>query len=132
MNNEAKQAILDRWAAWESKASEMGYEMWSQFWTADGWLLRAGMNQRGADLHNLAREFFGPALQDYSIHVDSFEIYVHGDVAYQIGQYDESWEMQGEARVEDRNYFFAMWKKEDGTWKLHRAVGGAREGPELT
>jgi len=87
------------------------------------------MNQRGADLHNLAQEFFGSGVEGYSLRMESYEIFVHGEVAYQIGEYDEGWQMPGEERMEDRNYLFVRWKKEDGTWKIHRVVGGAREAP---
>ena len=130
MDDEAKQAIADRWAAWENTASEMDYNSWSTFWTSDGWLLRAGINMRGSELHALAKEFFGSGPQGYSLDVESFEVFVHGDVAYQIGQYDEGSQMPGEERTEDKNYFFARWKKEDGTWKLDRAVAGPRAAPE--
>jgi ketosteroid isomerase-like protein len=127
--NEVEQAIAEQWDTWERTASEMDYDSWLPYWTSDPWLLRAGMNLRGSDLHAVAKDFFRSGVKDYSLHVDSFEIFVHGDVAYQIGQYDESYQMPGEERTEDRNYFFAKWKKEDGTWKIDRIVAGAREAP---
>ena len=127
---EAAQAINDRWDAYEAMVTEMDRETWLTYWTSDGWILEPGMNFRGEEIQQLGVDFFDGGGQVFSLDLDSHEVFVHGDVAYQIGQYDESFQFPGEEPAEVQNYFFARWMKVDGTWKLHRFLAGPREAPE--
>lgn len=126
---QVKQAIMDRWDAYMATATEMDKEMWMSYWTSDAWLLEPGMNIRGSDFSGFADDFFGAGGQVFSLDLESHEVFVHGDAAYQIGQYDEAFQFPGEERMEAHNYFFARWVNVDGTWRIDRFLSGPREAP---
>ena len=127
---EAKQAIADRWAAFENALMSRDAEEYRSFWTQDARILEPGMDMRGSDLHDFFREFWGSGGEVFTFSLESYEIFVHGDVAYQIGQYDESFQFPGEEPAEAHNYFFMRWEKQaDGVWQIDRLVAGPREAP---
>jgi ketosteroid isomerase-like protein len=127
---EAQQAINDRWDAYEAMVTEMDLDTWLSYWTADARLLEPGMNMSGSEIPAFGEEFFGSGGQVFSLDLESHEIFVHGDVAYQIGQYDEAFQLPGEERAEVQNYFFARWEKQsDGTWRIDRFLAGPRDAP---
>ena len=113
---EAKRAIMDRWNAYMTRVAEMDKETWMSYWTQDAWLLEPGMNLKGSDISDFADALSDGGGQMFSLDLTSHEIFVHGNVAYQIGQYDEAFQFPGEERMEVQNYFFARWVNDDGTW----------------
>ena len=127
--SEVKQAIMDRWDAYMANAADMDLDTWLSYWTTDVRLLEPGMDMTGDELPAWGEEFFASGGQVFSLDLESFEIFVHGDVAYQIGQYDEVFQLPNEDRSEAHNYFFARWENEGGTWKISRFLAGPRDAP---
>ncbi len=129
MDGSAEQAIRDRWDAYVRITLAKDVEGWASFWTPDARMLEPGMDLSGDDVLAFAKEFFESGGEVFSLDVESFEIFVHGDVAYQIGQYDEIFQAAGEDRMNVKNYFFARWEKQpDDVWKMSRFMAGPREG----
>ncbi len=127
---EVEQAIADRWAAFESVILSKDVDEYMSYWTQDARILEPGMDLAGSDLHDFFREFWGSGGEVFSFGLESYEIFVHGDVAYQIGQYDESFQFPGEEPAEAHNYFFTRWERgADGVWQIDRLVAGPREAP---
>ena len=89
---EVEQAIADRWAAFENAVMSRDVEEYLPFWTQDARILEPGMNMGGSELQDFFTEFWGSGGEVFSFDLESYEIFVHGDVAYQIGQYDESFQ----------------------------------------
>lgn len=127
---EAQQAIMDRWDAYEAMATEMDLDTWLSYWTEDAWILEPGMDMRGSEIPSFGSDFFELGGQVFSLDLESFDIWVHGDVAYQLGQYDEAFQFPGEDRMEVHNFFSARWVKQaDGIWKMNRFLAGPRDAP---
>ncbi len=126
---DAEQSITDRWAAYEKVLLSGDVDGWLSYWTPDARVLGPGMDMSADDLPSYAGEFWEPGGEVFTFAMESFEIFIHGDVAYQIGQFDESFQYAGEEPTEAHNYFFARWEIEDGIWKIDRWVTGAREAP---
>jgi ketosteroid isomerase-like protein len=129
MEAEAKQAINARWDAYESMVTEMDTEMWLSYWTSDARLLQSGLTLSGDEFPGFAADFFDGGGQMFGLDLESHEIFVHDDVAYQIGQYDESFQFPGEEPASVQNYFFARWEKVDGTWRIDRLLTAPRDAP---
>jgi ketosteroid isomerase-like protein len=127
---QVSQAISDQWDDFTVALKNLDYEGWRSFWTSDARVLQPGMDQEGSALFDTVTEMFSSGLQFSEFEVESFDVFVHGDVAYQIGKYDELTQMPGEAPTEYHDHFFARWEKEDGFWKIDRFMGSPREAPE--
>lgn len=131
MDADAKKAIQDRWDAYLGIASSGDVEGWASYWTSDARILEPGMDFSGKELFDFGRNFFEGGGKIFSLDLEPFETHVHGDTAYQIGQYDESFQAPGQDRQSVQNYFFAMWKKQDdGGWRIGRFMAGPRAAPE--
>lgn len=129
MDGSAKKAIQDRWDAYQNIALAKDVDGWASYWTSDARIFEPGMDLSGDDLFAFGRDFFESGGEIFSLDVESFEIFVHGDVAYQTGKYDESFQAAGEDRMNVKNYFFARWEKQpDDVWKMSRFMAGPREG----
>lgn len=106
------------------------YEGWASYWTPDARVLQPGMDLSGSDLLDFGRDFFASGAQIFTLDVQSFEIFVHGEVAYQIGQLDETFQMPGEEPAEAHDYVFTKWEKQtDGAWRISRYLAGPRDAP---
>lgn len=57
------------------------------------------------------------------------ETFLHGDVAYQIGVFDETLTMGGAAQEILGNFFIRWEKGADGVWRMDRLLTGSRETP---
>lgn len=81
-----------------------------------GWReMVAGVQESGGGV-----EFFETRTEDY---------FLHGDVAYEVGEYDEAVVMDG-ARQVIEGYYFVRWEKgADGVWRMDRLVAGPRAAP---
>ena len=96
--------------------------------TTDARLLEAGVDLSGDQVGDYFREFFETG-RVLSFDIEAFDQFVHGDVAYELGQYDETVEVEGEEATV-QNYYFLRWEKgADGTWRIDRLVTGPREAP---
>jgi len=124
-----QQTIENRWAAFTVALQNLDYEGWRSFWTSDARVLQPDSDLQGNALFDFATEMFSSGLEFTAFDVESFEVFVHGDVAYQIGKYDELTQMPGEEPTEYHDHFFARWEKEDGFWKIDRFLGSPREAP---
>jgi ketosteroid isomerase-like protein len=127
---EVEQAINARWDDYASMYAELDAETWLSFWTPDTRLFQPGLTLSGEEFPAFAADFFGGGGQTFALDVESFEVFVHGDVAYQIGQYDDSFQFPGEEPALAQNYFFARWEKVDGTWKIDRFLTAPRDALE--
>ena len=87
------------------------------------------MNLRGNDLLDFVRDLFESGIQVVEWNVRPVETFVHGDVAYQMGEMDEALQMPDAETSRAEGYFFARWQRENGVWKIDRLVAGPREAP---
>lgn len=106
-------------------------------WTDDALLLEPGLRLSGSDLPRFYEELFaGGGATVTAIDIRTSEVFVHGDVAYSIGDYDETVVLGADAEpMAIHNHYFARWERgADGAWKVDRLVVGAvdaAEGMEL-
>jgi len=129
--NEVEQAIADQWAEFKAVALKGDAEGWASFWTPDAWLMEPGIDQRGQGLFDFVTEFFESGGKVFTLDFESVEIFVHGDVAYQIGRIDETFQFPGKDPGEVHNHLFSRWDKQpDGAWRIHRCLVGPRDEPE--
>ena len=127
---QAKQAIADQWAGFTDAVLDHDYQGWAAYWTPDARVLQPGMDLGGTALFDFVRDFFDSGVQILTLDVQSFETFVHGDVAYQIGQLDETLQMPGGDSAEAHDYIFTRWERQsDGVWRISRFLGGPRDAP---
>ncbi|MFG1690650.1 YybH family protein [Gemmatimonadota bacterium] len=129
---EVEQAIADLWTGFEEVllSEDKNVEEYLAFWTEDARILEPGMDMAGRDLFDSFGEFWGSGGEIFTFALESYEVFVHGDVAYQIGQYDESFQFPGAEPAEAHNYCFMRFEKNaDGVWQIDRLVAGPREAP---
>lgn len=96
--------------------------------TADVRVLEPGMNLSGSE----AREFFHGLMTNAAVH--SFEVrpydhFVHGNVVYELGEYDEVVEMEGQTHTVEGFYFLRWERGEDGKWRFERVMTSPRAAP---
>ena len=128
MDEAAKQAIADQWAA---IAQTNDFDTWVSFWDPDIRIVEPGMDMAGNDFIEFGKEFFGTGGRVISLDMESYDLFVHGDVAYQMGQFDEDFRPPGKDPVHVENHFFARWvKADDGSWRLNRFMAGPRAAPD--
>ncbi len=123
-----RQELTDRMAAYKEAIMSGEAEQALGFWTPDGRILGPGQDLSGDELRDFIREFFGTG-QVISFDIQAYDQFVHGDVAYEIGEYDQTVEVEGEQRT-IQGYYFLRWEKgTDGVWRFDRVVVGPREVP---
>ena len=107
-------------------------EAMKALWTDDVHLLQPGMNLSGAEVMAFFDGSFGGGAQVQSMDIRTAEVFVHGDTAYTIGDYDETLTMTpDETPISVHNNWFARWERgADGTWRIDRMVTGAVGAPE--
>jgi uncharacterized protein (TIGR02246 family) len=126
---EVKQAITDCMNAWKEITLTGDLEGMLSYWTPDIRYLQPGMDMGGDEFLGFLREFAKDG-KTFSWSWDPVEIFVHGNVAYQIARYHESFQPPGGEPTEVHNNFFARWEKQsDGTWKIARVVAGPIDAP---
>jgi ketosteroid isomerase-like protein len=127
---EAEQAIADQWDGFIEAVLAVDYDGWASYWTSDARVLQPGMDLSGSALFDYVRDFFDGGVQFLTFDVGSFEVFVHGDAAYQIGQIDESAVLPGGEPAEWHDYFFVRWvKQENGEWGISYLLAGPRDAP---
>lgn len=102
-------------------------------WTDDAELYEPGVRMSGSDLPGFYEELFasgGVTIEEIDIRTS--EVFVHGDAAYSIGDYDETLTVGPAAETMNiHNNYFARWQRgADGMWQIDRIVVGAVDGPE--
>lgn len=128
---EVTEAISDRWASFWETTQAGDYDEWLSYWTSDTRMLQPGVDMSGTVWFDYVREFFASGTQWHTFDVESFEVFVHGTVAYQIGQYDETATLGTGEPAEWHEYLFVRWLKgDDGMWRISRMLTAPREAPE--
>jgi ketosteroid isomerase-like protein len=130
---EAVQAISETWDAYHTNMTpDWDVEVWLSYWTPEAHLYGPGRDLSATDLAaGFIIQLEEAALTALSLDLEPLETWVHGDVAYQVGRYDETVQFEGQDRVDYANYFFCRWEKQaDGAWKLDRFLSGPRDAPE--
>ncbi len=123
-----RQELTDRMAALKEALLADDTEEVIGFWTPDGRVLEPGQDLSGDELGEFYREFFSTG-RVISFDIQAYDQFVHGDVAYEVGEYDETVEVEGEQQT-IRGYYFLRWEKgTDGVWRIDRVVAGPREAP---
>ena len=131
MDAHVNKTIMDRMSEYQDVLQSKDITRYSSYWASDARILKPVMDMSGDELVSFVKGFWESGGELPAFHSETFDIFVHGDVAYQIGQYDETFQMPGEGPVEFNHYFFSRWEKQpDGTWMMTRFVGGPRDAPE--
>ena len=123
-----RQELTDRMAALKEALLVNDIEVVLGFWTPDGRALEPGLNLSGDQLREFFRDFFSTG-RVVSFDVEAYDQFVHGDVAYEVGQYDETVEVEGQQATVQNHYFMRWEKATDGVWRIDRLVVGPREAP---
>ena len=131
MAADVKQAIVDKWAAYTAATQSRDMAGLMSLWAPDARFLEPGMDLSGGELHTFMREFWEKGGEVFDLKMNTIEVFDHGDYAYEIAQYDETFKFPGGERMTIHNNGFFQWERQpDGDWKLSRVVAGPREGPE--
>ena len=97
----------------------------SSFWTSDAVILEPGVRIEGSEIPSFMEEVFG-TYRYTSWDNTVLDLFVHGDVAYAISEYNEVAEAEGQESMIVNNYSFIRLEKVDGSWKVDRLLGGPR------
>lgn len=108
-------------AFWE--AHEQGdAEALAALVTDDALLWAPGMDEVGGReaIHAAAEGMFAAmSISDFDI--ESRELVVHGDTAYELATYSETLTYKGAAPSAVRGRYLIVWKRDvDGEWRVHR------------
>jgi len=98
------------------------------FWTSDARTLWPGTNLAGNDLRAFVAEVL-PTMTITGYYVELLEVFVHGDVAYLMGEWSEAVGIEGQEPELQVSNCFTRLEKEDGVWKFDRDVCGPRDAP---
>jgi ketosteroid isomerase-like protein len=124
------QAISARWAGFREGLLAGDIDGMMELWTQDVRLLEPGMDFNRADLLGFITDFVEGGGVGFDFQQETFDLFLHGEVAYQIGQYDEEIQFGGQERIVVQNHFFVRWEKgEDGVWRISRFHAAPREAP---
>jgi len=127
---EVSTTIAGQWAGFRETMQAGDYDGWANYWTSDTRMLQPGLDLTGTAWFDYVRGFFEGGVQFLTFDVESFEVFVHGDVAYQVGQYDETAELADGEPGEWHEYFFVKWVKgTDGMWRISHFLSAPREAP---
>ena len=122
------QELTDQMAAFREAILSGEADRSIGFFTTDAHILEAGVNVAGDEVGDFFREIFETS-RILSFDIEAYDQFVHGDVAYEVGEYDETVEVEGEEETV-QNYYFLRWEKgTDGAWRIDRVVTGPREAP---
>jgi ketosteroid isomerase-like protein len=128
METEVRQEIQDRADVFWEAVLDGDAPAVASFWTSDALILEPGVRVTGEQIPTFMEGIFETV--DYSDYgSETLDWFIHGDVAYAISSYDETFLVEGQEIVA-RNYGFMRWEKVDGVWMMDRLVAGPREAPE--
>jgi ketosteroid isomerase-like protein len=130
MGAETRYDIAEQWTGFRDAVLAADYERWASYWTQDTRVLEPGTDLSGDEFFDRVREFFEAGAQWRTFDVESYDLFIHGDAAYQIGQYDESATLGTGEQAESHMYFSVRWVKgSDGRWRISHWMGAPREAP---
>jgi ketosteroid isomerase-like protein len=95
------------------------------FMTPDVRMVQPGMDLSGDELRDALRAL-AQTLRVTRFEVRPDERFLHGDVAYELGDYEEVTEVNGARESVEGNYFLRWDKGADGQWRIDRLVAGPR------
>jgi ketosteroid isomerase-like protein len=128
--SEAKQAIEGRWDEYIDAVIRADIEELMSFWTQDMRILGPGLDLDWTGYETHLDEIHGAGVQYLTYVVKPFDIFVHGDVAYWIGQMDQSFQPPGGSPQEVHGYLSVRWERPPGgEWIIDRVVWGPRDAP---
>ena len=124
-----QQQIADRLAGLRAALLAGSVDSFLTFWTDDVRVLEPGVDRSGEAFRQYIREFLATG-KVVSLDIQPYDRFVHGDVAYETGQYDETAQIPGQSPMVFKNYYFSRWERgEDGLWRIDRFVAGPRDAP---
>lgn len=127
---ETTRAISDRWTAFWETTQAGDFDGWADFWTSDIRMLQPGVDVSGSAWFDFGRDFFASGMEFLTLDIEPFDVFVHGDVAYQVGRFDETATLASGEPVEWHEYFFVRWERgTDGVWRMDRFLSTPREAP---
>ncbi len=126
-----RQELTDRMNAYRNLMVAGDADAAMAYMTDDVRVLEAGVDLSGAAVGEFVRELFSTGASISMFETEPYDYFVHGDVAYEIGEYDETLVVGGEPQTVE-NYYFIRWEKgADGEWRFDRIVTGPRAAPEM-
>ena len=99
----------------------------ASFWTPDALVLMPGVRVSGSEIQNFMAEYM-ETMTFLTWEGEYLDWFIHGDVAYEISSYDETYLVDGQEVVVS-NYEFVRLEKVDGVWMIDRLVAGPRDAP---
>jgi ketosteroid isomerase-like protein len=128
---EAEDAIADRWLSFQTALLGSDADAFLSHWTEGMRFLEPGMNFGRDEYESLCQEVWGSGGAITAFELEPSDTFVHGDAAYQVGQYRETLQIPGEEPEESHNNFFARWEKgPDGIWRIDGFVAGPVDAPD--
>ena len=100
-------------------------EKFISFWASDVRVREPGTVLDGPQFAPYVRNFFSRG-QVTALDIRPAKIYVHGNVAYEFGEYDESASLDGQSISVKNNYAMRWRRLENGTWVIDHLVAGPR------
>lgn len=123
-----RQELTARMAAYKEAIMSGDAERSLDFWASDARVLEPGVDMSREQFGEFVRDFFATG-RVVSLDIEAYDQFVHGAAAYEVGEYDETMEVQGDQQTL-RNYYFLRWERgDDGEWRIDRFVAGPREAP---
>jgi ketosteroid isomerase-like protein len=128
---EVAQQLAERLDAYEQALLTGQAAPVKSFWTDDARVLVPGADLIGSELASFIDDFFAAGGVIRSVEFRTADIFVHGDAAYELGQYEET----GQVGIQEpehvsANYFLRWERQPDGSWKIDRFVSGPTAAPE--
>lgn len=126
----ARAEIAERRASFTETLRAGEAEPFLEYWTDDAYMREPGMSLDRAGLESFVAEFFATG-RVLSLDIHPADVFVHGDVAYEFGEYEETIQVEGQEPFTVRNHHALRWERgDDGAWRIDRIVTGARDAPE--
>ena len=122
----AKSEIESRIAGYLDAIKRRDVDAISDFWTGDAVLLGPGMELNRASILQGMQSVFKAGTRVHVLKRVTSELFVHGDVAYEMAKAEEVFISDAAAsRDTTRNNMFIRWSRgPDGAWRFHRVLLG--------
>jgi ketosteroid isomerase-like protein len=123
-----RQELAQRMAAYRDALMQGDPAAVTSFWTTDSRILEQGMDVTGDGLQAFVQQFYSTGKVN-ALDIRPLDVFVHGNAAYELGQYDEVVQIGAQVDTIQNNYFLRWEKQADGSWKIDRFVAGPRNAP---
>jgi ketosteroid isomerase-like protein len=101
-------------------------ESYLAFWAPDARVREPGLRLNGTEFVIFAKDFFAKG-QVILLNIRPSNVYVHGDVAYEFGEYDEKATVDGQMISVENNYAMRWRQMPNGSWRIDQFIAGARD-----